>query len=64
MTDGSLIWLVIFALCGGLFFGIGIVVSVRGLEDLRDLLRSARSTSPPERPAASPNTGPAKRPEG
>jgi hypothetical protein len=41
MTSGGLFWLVLFGLAALLFFGIALVVSIRGVKDLRDLLRSA-----------------------
>ncbi len=43
MTDGALFWLVVLAVAALLFFGIALVVSIRGVGDLRDLLsRSSR----------------------
>jgi hypothetical protein len=41
MTAGALLWLLIFGVCGGLFFGIAVVVTLRGIGDLRELLKSA-----------------------
>lgn len=41
MTPGSLLWLVLFGLAALLFFGIALVVSVRGMSDVRHLLRSS-----------------------
>jgi len=43
MTEGALFWLVVLAVAALLFFGIALVVSVRGVGDLRNLLgRSSR----------------------
>lgn len=42
MTTGALIWLALFAINAGLFFAIALVVTIRGMGELRDLLRSAR----------------------
>lgn len=42
MTSGALFWFIVFALSAALFFGIALVVTVRGLGDLRDLLGGAR----------------------
>ncbi len=41
MTTGATVWFVVFALSTGLFFGIALVVSIRGTGELRDLLRTA-----------------------
>ncbi len=38
MTSGAIFWFIVFALSAALFFGIALVVTVRGLGDLRDLL--------------------------
>jgi hypothetical protein len=38
MTGGALFWLVLFGVAALLFFGIALVVSFRGVKDLRDLL--------------------------
>lgn len=38
MSNGVLIWMVIFGLFATLFFGIAAVVSVKGVDDVRDLL--------------------------
>jgi hypothetical protein len=40
MTNGGLFWLVLFGVAAMLFFGIALAVSIRGVSDLRDLLRS------------------------
>lgn len=39
MNNGVLLWLIIFALSAACFFIIALVVSVKGIKDLRDLLR-------------------------
>lgn len=38
MTEGALFWLIVLAVSTLIFFGIAVVVSVRGIGDLRDLL--------------------------
>ena len=38
MTGGALFWLIVLAAASAVFFGIAIVVSIRGVADLRDLL--------------------------
>jgi uncharacterized membrane protein len=38
MTEGALFWLIVLAVSTLVFFGIAVVVSVRGVGDLRDLL--------------------------
>jgi len=42
MTTGALFWLVLGGCAAAVFFGIALVVSVRGVGDLRHLLRSSR----------------------
>ncbi len=42
MTDGVLFWFVAFFLGALLFFGIALVVTFRGISDLRDLLRVSK----------------------
>ena len=42
MTGGALFWLIALAIAALLFFGIALVVSIRGVGDLRDLLRRSR----------------------
>jgi hypothetical protein len=39
MNTGTLVWMVIFVVCALCFFVIAAVVSVRGFDDLKDLLR-------------------------
>ncbi|MEW6509886.1 MAG: hypothetical protein AB1428_02885 [Bacteroidota bacterium] len=39
MSGGVIVWLVLFGVSTLLFFGIAAVVAVRGLGELRDLLR-------------------------
>jgi hypothetical protein len=48
MTDGALFWMIVFAVAALVFFGIALVVTVRGMSDLRELLSSdnERSTNP------------------
>jgi hypothetical protein len=41
MTTGALFWLILFAIAGTVFFVIALVVSIRGLRDLRDLLSTS-----------------------
>jgi len=42
MTGAVVVWMVLGALFALLFFGIAVVVSLRGLKDLRELLGGAR----------------------
>ena len=39
MRTGTLIWLIIFAISAATFFIVAAVVAVKGIGDLRDLLR-------------------------
>jgi hypothetical protein len=45
MTPGAIFWVVLFAVAAGLFFGIALVVSIRGLGDLRNLLSTSKAHS-------------------
>jgi hypothetical protein len=40
MTTGAMFWLLLGGVAMAVFFGIALVVSIRGVGDLRDLLRS------------------------
>lgn len=40
MTAGALFWLLLFGIAALVFFGIAAVVTIRGVGDLRDLLKS------------------------
>jgi len=40
MTAGALFWLLLFGIAALVFFGIAVVVTIRGVGDLRDLLKS------------------------
>ena len=42
MNTGALLWLITFALAAAVFFVVAAIVSVRGVSDLKDLLRSKR----------------------
>lgn len=42
MTAGALFWLFLFGIAAQVFFGIALVVTIRGVSDLRDLLGSSR----------------------
>jgi hypothetical protein len=42
MTTGALLWFIVFGLCTGVFFGIALVVTIRGVSDLRNLLGTAQ----------------------
>ncbi|HSQ77190.1 MAG TPA: hypothetical protein VLT13_16630 [Bacteroidota bacterium] len=42
MTEGAMFWLIVLAVSALIFFGIAVVVSVRGIGDLRDLLSHSR----------------------
>ena len=39
MDNAVIVWLVIFAAAALIFFGVAVVVTVKGFGDLRDLLR-------------------------
>jgi hypothetical protein len=41
MTGGALLWLILFGIAALVFFGIALVVAIRGLSDVRDLLSSS-----------------------
>jgi len=41
MTDGALFWLILFGVAALVFFGIALVVAIRGVSDVRDLLGSS-----------------------
>jgi hypothetical protein len=41
MTTGTIVWLVLAAVCATLFFGIAAAVSIYGIRDLRKLLRGS-----------------------
>jgi hypothetical protein len=41
MTDGALFWLILFGIAALVFFGIALVVTIRGVSNLRDLLGSS-----------------------
>jgi hypothetical protein len=45
MTAGAQFWFFLFAVAALLFFGIALVVTIRGARDLRDLLRSSEHSS-------------------
>ena len=42
MNTAGIVWLLIFAVAALMFFGVAVVVSVKGVADLRHLLRSGR----------------------
>ncbi len=42
MNTGALLWLIIFAVSATVFFIVAAIVGVRGVSDLKDLLRSKR----------------------
>jgi hypothetical protein len=42
VNTAGIVWLVIFAVAALTFFGVAVVVSVKGVGDLRHLLRSAQ----------------------
>jgi len=39
MTEGAMIWFIIYGVAALLFFGIAVVVSIKGIAALRDLLK-------------------------
>ena len=45
MNTGALLWIIIFAISAAVFFIVAAIVSVRGVSDLKDLLRSKRDNS-------------------
>ena len=45
MNTGALLWIIIFAISAAVFFIVAAVVSVRGVSDLKDLLRSKEDNS-------------------
>ena len=49
MSVGATFWIVAFALAAGCFFTVAAVVSVKGLRDLRDLLRDKQTSHDPLR---------------
>ncbi|MEP6913092.1 MAG: hypothetical protein ABI923_10070 [bacterium] len=40
MNTGALSWIIIFAISAAVFFIVAGIVAIKGLSDLRDLLRS------------------------
>ena len=38
MTTGTLIWLLVYLIATGFFFGVACVITVIGIRDLKDLL--------------------------
>jgi len=41
MTGGALFWFIVYGLCTAIFFGIAVVVAIRGIGEMRDLLGRA-----------------------
>jgi hypothetical protein len=41
MTAGAIFWVVVFGVSAFLFFAVALVVMVRGMGDLRELLRGS-----------------------
>ena len=39
MTDGAMIWFIVYGVATLTFFGIAAVVAIRGIGELRDLLK-------------------------
>jgi hypothetical protein len=50
MTTGSIFWLFLFGLAALVFFGIALVVTIRGVSDVRDLLSSSQRTNKTKKP--------------
>lgn len=48
MNNGVIVWLIIFALSAAGFFLIALIVSIRGLADLRDLLQHSEHRVKPD----------------
>lgn len=42
MTSGASFWLIVFGIAALVFFGIALVVAIRGVSDVRDLLGKPR----------------------
>lgn len=42
MTAGALFWLILFGIAALMFFGIALVVTIRGVGDMRKLLGSSK----------------------
>ena len=42
MTTGAMFWLFLFGIAALVFFGIALVVTIRGVGDLRKLLSSSK----------------------
>jgi hypothetical protein len=38
VTTGVIIWIVLFAIAASVFFGIALVVTIKGVSDVKDLL--------------------------
>jgi len=51
MTTGAMFWLLLGGVAMMVFFGIALVVSIRGVGDLRDLLRSTGRKGKPDQGA-------------
>jgi len=45
MNTGALLWIITFAIAAAVFFIVAAIVSVRGVSDLKDLLRSKEDNS-------------------
>ena len=45
MTSGALFWLLLFGFAALVFFGIALVVTIRGVGDLRHLLGSSKRSA-------------------
>jgi hypothetical protein len=39
MTEGALTWFILYGVATLLFFGIAVVVAIRGIGELKDLLK-------------------------
>jgi hypothetical protein len=46
MSNGTLLWLIIFAIAAATFFIVAAIVTIKGLSDLRDLLRPPDERNP------------------
>jgi hypothetical protein len=46
MTDGAFFWILLFSFDATVFFGIALVVAIRGVSNVRDLLLSSEKHSP------------------
>ena len=44
MNTGAILWIIIFAIAAAVFFIVAAVVSIRGVSDLKDLLKKGNDS--------------------